>query len=130
MFQTEALFKEQKLRSLFFSVMITWALENAIETADSMKTRGYGLKGRTAFSIYTFDERDKALFCWLAFCCLFLVSGNIISAFGFRYFPNIRYAAIDLSTFPFYLVYLCMSLTPFILNLKEERAWKILYSKI
>ena len=26
------------------SVMITWALENAIETADSMKSRGYGLK--------------------------------------------------------------------------------------
>ena len=35
-----------------FSIMVTWALENAIETADSMKSRGYGLPGRTAFSIY------------------------------------------------------------------------------
>lgn len=26
-------------------IMITWALENAIETADSMKSRGYGLGG-------------------------------------------------------------------------------------
>ena len=34
------------------SIMVTWALENAIETADSMKSRGYGLPGRTAFSIY------------------------------------------------------------------------------
>ena len=34
-----------------FSIMVTWALENAIETADSMKSRGYGLRGRTAFSI-------------------------------------------------------------------------------
>ena len=34
------------------SIMITWSLENAIESADSMKSRGYGLKGRTAFSIY------------------------------------------------------------------------------
>lgn len=41
------------------SILVTWALENAIETADSMKSRGYGLKGRTAFSIYRFDKRDK-----------------------------------------------------------------------
>ena len=33
------------------SILITWALENAIETSDSMRSRGYGLKGRTAFSI-------------------------------------------------------------------------------
>jgi energy-coupling factor transport system permease protein len=43
------------------SIMITWALENAIETADSMKARGYGLKGRTAFSLYRFDKRDGIL---------------------------------------------------------------------
>lgn len=41
------------------SILVTWALENAIETADSMKSRGYGLPGRTAFSIYHFDKRDK-----------------------------------------------------------------------
>ena len=41
-----------------FSIMLTWSLENAIETADSMKSRGYGLPGRTAFSIYRFDDRD------------------------------------------------------------------------
>ena len=47
------------------SILITWSLENAIETADSMKSRGYGLPGRTAFSIYRFDKRDKALLVWL-----------------------------------------------------------------
>ena len=41
-----------------FSAMISWALENAIDTADSMKARGYGLPGRTAFSIFIFDKRD------------------------------------------------------------------------
>ena len=52
----------QRLRNgiTILSIMVTWALENAIETADSMKSRGYGLPGRTAFSIYRFDSRDKA----------------------------------------------------------------------
>lgn len=44
-----------------FSILVTWSLENAIETADSMKARGYGLKGRTAFSLYRFDKRNGLL---------------------------------------------------------------------
>lgn len=60
-----------------FSILVTWALENAIETADSMKSRGYGLKGRTAFSVYHFDKRDRfagmallSLFCIVLYGCL------------------------------------------------------------
>ena len=40
------------------SILVTWALENAIETSDSMRSRGYGLHGRTAFSIYRITRRD------------------------------------------------------------------------
>ena len=58
-----------------FSILVTWSLENAIETADSMRSRGYGLPGRTAFSIYRFDDRDKAALAWLIFCGAYLISG-------------------------------------------------------
>ena len=60
-----------------FSILVTWSLENAIETADSMRSRGYGLPGRTAFSIYRFDDRDKAALAWLIFCGAYLISGWI-----------------------------------------------------
>ena len=113
-----------------FSIMITWSLENAIETADSMKSRGYGLKGRTAFSIYSFQERDKYALIWLSFCGLFLVAGTILDAFGFRYFPDIRYAAFDMTTIPFYCVFTALSITPVILNYKEEKKWEALVSEI
>lgn len=52
------------------SIMVTWSLENAAQTADSMKSRGYGLSGRTAFSVYCLDGRDKALLVWLLLCGL------------------------------------------------------------
>ena len=113
-----------------FSIMITWSLENAIETADSMKSRGYGLKGRTAFSIYHFQERDKYALIWLSFCGLFLVAGTILDAFGFRYFPDIRYAAFDMTTILFYCVFLALTITPVILNYKEEKKWEALVSEI
>ena len=48
------------------SILVTWALENAIETSDSMRSRGYGLKGRTAFSIYKFTKKDKSLLAVMA----------------------------------------------------------------
>ena len=125
-----SLWSRTKTAITIFSIMITWALENAIETADSMKSRGYGLKGRTAFSIYRFDERDKYTLTWFSFCGLFLLSGSLLSAFGFRYFPNVRYAALDMTTIPFYLVYFALCITPVVLNLKEERKWKTLVSKM
>lgn len=125
-----SLFERTKTAIHIFSIMITWSLENAIETADSMKSRGYGLKGRTAFSIYRFEERDKYALIWLSFCGLFLVAGTILNAFGFRYFPDIRYAAFDMTTIPFYCAYSALCITPVILNYKEEKKWKISVSEM
>ena len=107
-----SIWSRTKTAITIFSIMITWALENAIETADSMKSRGYGLKGRTAFSIYRLDERDKYVIIWFGFCGLFLLSGTILKAFGFRYFPSIRYAAVDRSTILFYIVFFALCITP------------------
>ncbi len=125
-----SLFERTKTAIHIFSIMITWSLENAIETADSMKSRGYGLKGRTAFSIYRFEERDKYALIWLSFCGLFIIAGALLNAFGFRYFPDIRYAAFDMTTIPFYCVYSALCITPVILNFKEEKKWKISVSEM
>lgn len=116
--------------SAILSVMISWSLENAIETADSMKSRGYGLPGRTAFSIYMFDERDRLVLIWLLFCGLFILSGIISGGMYFRYYPTIKYAEITTFTFCFFLVYLLLCLTPVIINIKEDRTWKSLQSEI
>ena len=125
-----SLLQRMKTAIHIFSIMITWSLENAIETADSMKSRGYGLKGRTAFSIYRFDKRDKYALIWLCSCGVIVIAGAILSAFGFRYFPDIRYAAFDITTIPFYCVFFALCITPVILNYKEERKWKTLVSEM
>lgn len=125
-----SLLQRTKTAIHIFSIMITWSLENAIETADSMKSRGYGLRGRTAFSIYRFDERDRYVLLWFSFCGLFIIAGTLLNAFGFRYFPDIRYAAFDMTTIPFYCVYSALCITPVILNYKEEKKWKISVSEM
>ena len=125
-----SLWHRTKIAITVLSIMVTWALENAIETADSMKSRGYGLKGRTAFSIYHFDDRDKMALIYLSFCGFYLLSGMIVSAFGFRYFPCIRYIGLNAITLSFQFVYLILCLMPVVLNWAEERKWKAIHSKM
>jgi len=43
------------------SILISWTLEKGIDTADSMKARGYGLHARTSYNNYRFNFKD-ALF--------------------------------------------------------------------
>jgi len=123
-----SLLQRAKNAITIFSIMVTWALENAIETADSMKSRGYGLPGRTAFSIYRFDERDKTALLWLLFCGVYLLSGWAAGGFSWRYHPTIRGAAVTPFTVSFQIVYLALCLTPVILNRWEDKKWKLLQS--
>ena len=113
-----------------FSIMVTWSLENAIETADSMRSRGYGLPGRTAFSIYRFDDRDKSALAWLIFCGAYLISGWMAGGTYFRYYPTIKATAWTPMTVSFMLVYLALVLTPVILDRREDRLWNSLQSNI
>ena len=125
-----SLWHRTKIAVTVLSIMVTWALENAIETADSMKSRGYGLPGRTAFSIYRFDDRDKIAMLYLGFCGVYLLTGSMVSAFGFRYFPSIRYIGLNAMTLSFQFVYLILCLMPVVLNRAEERKWKAIHSNM
>ena len=105
------------------SIMVTWSLENAIETADSMRSRGYGLPGRTAFSIYRFDDRDKAALLWLLFCGMYMISGWAAGGMYFRYYPTMKGAEPTPFTVSFLLCYLALCLTPVLLDAREDRQW-------
>jgi len=119
-----ALLQRLKNAITILSIMVTWSLENAIETADSMKSRGYGLPGRTAFSIYRFDDRDKAALCWLCFCGFYIFAGWLAGGLSWQYYPIIKGTLDGAFPISFQLVYLALCLTPVFLNRMEDRRWK------
>ena len=106
------------------SIMVTWSLENAAQTADSMKSRGYGLSGRTAFSVYCLDGRDKALLVWLLLCGFYIVCGWAAGGIEFHYYPMITGAQLGAFQLSFMLAYLLLCLTPIILDAVEDIKWK------
>lgn len=112
------------------SIMITWALENAIETSDSMKSRGYGLPNRTAFSIYKFEKRDKVALAIIVLLGSYLLLGSILGAFKWRYFPTMKGIGLNLFTISLFISYVVLCLVPVIVTIKEEKQWKATQLKI
>ena len=112
------------------SITTTWALENSVETADSMKSRAYGLRGRTNFSIYRFDRRDGML---LAF--LLGVFGTLLFCMHLRklkilYFPVFIMNETTAGALILYILYGILCMLPLILNIAEDRKWRSLRSEI
>ena len=110
--------------------MTGWALENAVETADSMRSRGYGLPGRSTFSLYRFEQRDRALLAWLLFCGGYVLCGCLAGGLSWQYIPVLRGGTVTPFSVSLLLVYLALCLTPTLLDWKEERTWKSLRSAI
>ncbi len=107
------------------STMISWALENGIDTADSMKSRGYGLPGRTAFSIYRFDRRDRQALWLLLALGAAVALGAAAGGLTWRYFPTVRWS-LTVPALLTQLAYLALCAFPVILNRMEVQKWKSL----
>lgn len=78
-----------------FSMLITWMIQALALEADSMRSRGCLLRGRTAFSIYRFDNRDRTFVIVLFTCMTLMVMGVILGATDMRYAPRILWKAPD-----------------------------------
>lgn len=121
-----------KIKAAFsvLSVMITRALESAIDTSMSMKARGYGTGRRTSFSIFRFTLRD--LIFLITALALFAVTliGIALGKTEFCYYPEITEIQADAGFIITCSAYFALAILPFITEIKEELKWKYCISKI
>lgn len=90
------------------SMMITWALEQGIEGADSMRGRGYGSKKRATFSIYQFTRRDGFALSIIGCFAVVLLTMSILDMTYFAYYPTITtivYNAVQLILYSLYALF-------------------------
>lgn len=112
-----------------FSAAVTWALENAVETADSMRSRGYGLKGRTAFSIYRFTRRDGFFLIFTLLCSTLTLWGRIYAT-EWYYYPMVHGELFTAGAVITYLSFFALCFLPTIYDIAEALKWKAILSKI
>ena len=102
------------------SIVITWTLENFVESAKSMKCRGYSLKGRTAFSIYRFDNRDRAFVLGISACLTFTAMAVMLDQTFIYYDPELIMNRITFVSVIFYAAYAVLLLLPMTLQIIGE----------
>lgn len=113
-----------------FSILLTWALENGIITANSMAARGYGIGKRTSFTYFRWHAGDFALLI-----CALLLSGAVICGIAqgvteWQFYPVCEPAGRNLPYFAVLAAYAILALLPIIHEGKETLTWKRLQSEI
>lgn len=116
----------QRIRSgvRLVSVLITWSLENAAETADSMKSRGYGLPRRTFYCLCRFTRRDRNTLIWLLICGAGVIASHLLGFMHWQFYPMMKGASPEVWTVCSFILYFALCITPTALGWKEEAAWK------
>lgn len=130
LYSTDSIADRIRGRLRVFSAMIGWSLENAMDTAASMKARGYGLKGRSRFSLFRFTRRDAGLLAISALLLTVTLVGAALGYADFTYYPRITPLNGSLGAIALYAAFGLLAILPFILEIKEALIWKFCVSRI
>ncbi len=130
------LYREDTLADRFlgglriFSVLLTWALENGIITADSMSARGYGTGKRTSFAIFRFHLEDALLIAATLLLFFAACAGLGFGVLEFSFYPVVSAIPCSSVSVGCLVSYGILTLLPVISEAKEAILWKYSLSKI
>jgi len=89
-----------------------------------MKCRGYTLKGRSAFSIYRFDYRDRGFVLAIFWCIAVLLMGVLLDQTRIMYDPEIILNRVTPLSWIFYSAYAFLCLLPMLLQMIGEKRFE------
>ena len=109
-----------------FSALLTLTLEQSVETADSMKARGFG-RNRSVYSKYRFSLNDFILIIAELSMFAVLIVYKSLGYLNFIYEPVITFKFPPILAV---IIYAVFSLLPIIIDLAENIKWHFLKQKI
>lgn len=119
---------KDKVKNAFqtFSITTTWALENSVDTVDSMRARGYGTGRRSTYHNYRITFRDISALIWITGwggVVLYAVASGALKTVYYPYY-EVRGNVL------FYAAFALLCLTPLGMEGKESFRWRRLKFKI
>ena len=118
------LWQRMKNAVRIFSMLITWTIDSLMTASGSMRSRGSTLRGRTSFSIYRFDNRDRAFVIALFTCLTMTLMAMILGLTDMTYDPRLIWKPATPLTILFYSGYTVLCLMPLGLELWTEYQFK------
>lgn len=112
------------------SGVMTWALEKSVDTADSMKSRGYGAGKRKSYSRFRFSARDGVLTAFIIVCGAAFIAGAATGKPEASYNPIIYVEMPDSAGIIAAVMYALLCFMPLIYDAEEKIRWNKSFSKI
>ena len=106
------------------SALIQWALETSVETADSMNSRGYGLKKRTFYAEYEFRKTDIFLILTAMILDVYIITGWMMGWTEYSYYPYFEINGTDAAALSVYGAYVLLCCLPAAAEWREAAKWK------
>lgn len=106
------------------SILLTWLIEGIVTTSDSMRCRGCSLRGRTAYSLYRFDGRDRSFVIGLCSLICVLLMALLLDQTMIRFAPQVVMMPITPMSCLFYAAWVALCLLPPALELLGARRFR------
>ena len=101
-------------------MLITWTVDSLSAVSKSMQSRGSLLRGRKAFSIYRFDNRDRTYVVSMFTSITVTLMGVMLNQTDIVYDPKIIVTPITSMSFVFFFGYAVLCFMPLGLELFTE----------
>lgn len=101
-----------KNRIRLFSGMVTWTLDSIVALSDAMRSRGAVLKGRTAYSLYRFDHRDRTLVIALFTLITLCMMASLLGQTRMQFDPMLHFSPITAVSAVFFAAWAALCLLP------------------
>ena len=105
------------------SILISWSIERFVEMSDSMRSRGAALRGRTAYSLYRFDNRDRALAVILVALVTVCAAATALGETQMLFSPVIVAPKASSAGVAAYVAFLALCLLPLALQTVGEASY-------
>lgn len=112
------------------SALTTWAFEQGIVTADSMRSRGYGVARRSSFASYAFGARDACVLAVVALLTCVVAACLALGAADAEYLPAIVFPEASALFAAGVAGYAALCALPVVVNVKEAVLWRISLSSM
>lgn len=122
---TEGKLKEKVKNGVnLLQILLTWSLDEAVQTADSMSARGYGMMKRSTYNPYKMKGKD-----WLAisYLLIFAILGAIGGWLGdgvLSIYPVMETLSLHGREWFYLIVFILFIGSPLMIEGKEEILWR------
>ncbi|MBD3107392.1 energy-coupling factor transporter transmembrane protein EcfT [Bacillus sp. AGMB 02131] len=109
---------------IFIQILLTWSLEEGMDTADSMTTRGYGIGKRSSYESYRWCRRDKGWLAVLSSLFIFSILGGLNGSGRVVIYPELSSFSLNLLDYFVLISSVLILLFPLLVEGGEQLRWK------